>query len=276
MQPGIYHKLKVLRDRSVGLFLGNEEGEEVLLPIKYIPEGTDIGDELDVFVYLDHEDRPVATTKRPRLTLNEFAPLKVMAMTRFGSFMNWGMEKELLVPFREQQDEFDEGKSYVIQLLYDEESNRLYGTNRIDRQLSNEDLTVKVGDEISGLVYRQTDLGYLTIVNGTHKGLIYANEVFKPLRVGDRLTVYVKRINDDNKIDLSVQPIGFEKSNDVNVDAILTLLVQREGNLDLGDKSTPEEIQDKLKMSKKAFKRAIGSLYKERRIIISDHSIQLA
>jgi len=276
MQPGIYHKLKVLRDRSVGLFLGNDAGEEVLLPIKYIPEGTDIGDELDVFVYLDHEDRPVATTKRPRLTLNGFAPLKVMAMTRFGSFMNWGMEKELLVPFREQQDEFDEGKTYVIQLLYDEESNRLYGTNRIDRQLSNDELQVKVGDEIEGLIYRETDLGYLTIVNGTHKGLIYANEVFKPLRVGDRLTAYVKRITDDNKIDLSVQPIGFKKSNDVNVDTILTLLIQREGKLDLGDKSAPEDIQNELKMSKKAFKRAIGSLYKERRITISDHSIQLA
>lgn len=276
MQPGIYHKLKVLRDRSVGLFLGNDAGEEVLLPIKYIPEGTDIGDELDVFVYLDHEDRPVATTKRPRLTLNGFAPLKVMAMTRFGSFMNWGMEKELLVPFREQQDEFDEGKTYVIQLLYDEESNRLYGTNRIDRQLSNDELQVKVGDEIEGLIYRETDLGYLTIVNGTHKGLIYANEVFKPLRVGARLTAYVKRITDDNKIDLSVQPIGFKKSNDVNVDTILTLLIQREGKLDLGDKSAPEDIQNELKMSKKAFKRAIGSLYKERRITISDHSIQLA
>jgi len=276
MQPGTYHKLKVLRDRSVGLFLGNDAGEEVLLPIKYIPEGTDIGDELDVFVYLDHEDRPVATTKRPRLTLNEFAPLKVMAMTRFGSFMNWGMEKELLVPFREQQDEFDEGKTYVIQLLYDEGSNRLYGTNRIDRQLSNQELTVKVGDEINGLVYRKTDLGYLTIVNGTHKGLIYANEVFKPLRVGDRLTAYVKRITDDNKIDLSIQPIGFKKSNDVNVDTILTLLIQREGKIDLGDKSSPEDIQDQLKMSKKAFKRAIGSLYKERRITISDHTIQLA
>jgi len=274
-KPGTYYDLDVLRDTSVGLFLGNEEGDEVLLPNKYIPKDLKEGEKIHVFVYLDHEERPVATTKKPKLGLNEFALLKVSALTHFGAFMNWGMEKELLVPFREQHEEFHAGKRYVVQLRFDEESERLYGTNRIDRHLSNEQLDFKEGDEVECMIYRKTDLGYLAIVQGVNKGLFYHNEVFSPLNPGYKVTAFVKKITDDNKVDLSLQPLGFTKSNDVNVDKILSELVNREGKLPLGDKSEPEEIVENLNMSKKAFKRAIGSLYKEKRITISAHQIEL-
>lgn len=272
---GQFHDLEILRLTSVGLFLGDDTGEEVLLPNKYCPAEFEFGGTLRVFVYRDHEERKVATNIIPKIQLNGYALLRVTAVSDVGAFLDWGMEKELLVPFKEQNRKLEEGRSYVVRMLHDPQTDRLYASNRIEKQLSNDPLTVEVGDEVDLLVYRQTELGHPVIVNGLHQGLIYANEVFSPIKVGDRPKGFIKQIREDNKLDISLQPIGYANYNDANMDLIHRKLVDNQGFLAVSDKSLPERIQSQFGMSKKAFKKAIGALYKLRAITISDEGIKL-
>ena len=269
---GTYNTLEILRDTSVGLFLGDGEGNDILLPNKYVPEHYEIGDSLTVFCYLDHSERPVATNLEPEILVNEFQLLKVVEVNEFGAFMDWGLEKHLLVPFREQRDKMKEGHWYVIYCYLDQQSNRLVGSNKIDRFLSNETLSVKEEDVVDLVITRKTDLGYEAIINNRHKGLIYDNEIFKTISIGDNTKGVVKKIRPDNKIDISLQPLG-EKILEPAANKIYEQLLAHGGFLGLHDKSDPELIKQELQMSKKVFKKGIGTLYKARKIDIKADGI---
>ncbi|MDG1841415.1 MAG: S1-like domain-containing RNA-binding protein [Crocinitomicaceae bacterium] len=272
---GVYNELTILRSTSVGLYLGDEQGEDVLLPNKYCPEEYEVGDKIDVFVYLDYAERKVATNIDPKIKLHEFALLKTTSVENVGAFMDWGLEKELMVPFKEQRQNMEEGRWYVVYLDIDEKTDRLYASNKIEKRLQNEDLTVEQGDEVDLLVYTKSDLGYSLIINNKHKGLVFDNEVFKELNIGDKLKGYVKEIREDNKIDISLAPVGYANYNDVNANRILDKLNQNEGFIGINDKSSPHEIYDEFGISKKAFKKAAGALYKNRDISIEAKGIRL-
>ncbi len=271
---GTYNTLEILRDTSVGLFLGDDDGNDILLPNKYVPESYEIGDSLTVFCYLDHSERPVATTLEPEILVNEFQLLKVVEVNEFGAFMDWGLEKHLLVPFREQRDKMKEGNWYVVYCYLDHQSNRLVGSNKIDKFLNNDTLTVHEGDVVELVVSRQTELGYEVIINHHHKGLVYADEIFKKLAIGDNTKGVIKKIRSDNKIDVSLQPLG-EKILEPAAKKIYNQLLAHGGFLGLHDKSEPELIKNELQMSKKTFKKGIGTLYKARKILIKNDGIHL-
>jgi predicted RNA-binding protein (virulence factor B family) len=271
---GKYNNLEILRDTTVGLFLGDDEGNDVLLPNKYVPEEFEIGDYLNVFCYLDHEERIVATTLVPFVMVDQFQLLQVAEVNEYGAFMDWGLEKHLLVPFREQRNKMQEGQWYVVYCYLDEKTDRLVASNKLDKFLSNDELTVQALDQVDLVVTRLTDLGWEVIINHKHKGLVYSNEIFKKVAVGDKLPGYIKNIRPDNKIDVSLQPIGYQ-SLEPAANLIYEKLVSNGGVLKLHDKSDPEDIKRLLQMSKKTFKKGIGALYKERKIEIKSDSIRL-
>ena len=276
IEIGKYNTLEILRETKVGLFLGNgNEAEDILLPNKYVPKHYEIGDQITVFVYLDHEERPVATTLEPYIHLNEFALLRVNYTNRIGAFMDWGMEKDILVPFKEQAREMEKGKRYLVYLYMDEKTNRLVASSKTNQFLDNENLTVEHGEEVDLLVSHITDLGINVIINGRHKGLLYKDEVYDDaIRTGDKLRGFIKNIRPDHKIDVSLQKQGYENV-EPNAEKIVDELKANRGFLRLNDNSHPEDIKTVLKMSKKTFKKAIGALYKERVIDIKDDGIYL-
>jgi len=271
---GEYNELEVLRDTSAGLFLGDGEGNDVLLPGKYIPKETQIGDRLKVFIYKDSEDRPVATTETPRITLNHFALLKTVMVNEIGAFLDWGLEKHLFVPFREQNKKMEEGRHYLVYMFLDEKSDRLVASAKLNHFLDNEILTVRTGDEVELLIWDKTDLGYNVIINQKHKGLVYANEVFTELRPGAILTGFIRNIREDHKIDVSLQKQGYGQV-EPSSQKILDVLRASNGFLGLGDHSTPEAIAAKLEMSKKTFKKAVGALYRKKMIVLKEDGIHL-
>jgi predicted RNA-binding protein (virulence factor B family) len=280
IEIGKYNTLTILRDTKVGLFLGNEtedpEGiHDILLPNKYVPNQFEIGDELTVFVYLDHEERPVATTLEPYILLNEFALLRVNYVNQVGAFMDWGMEKDILVPFKEQARPMEKGKRYLVYLYMDEKTNRLVASSKTNQFLNNENLTVENGEEVDLIVSHITEIGINVIINEKHKGLVYKDEVYDDaIRTGDRMRGYIKTIRPDNKIDVSLHKLGYQNI-EPNAQKILDELKASRGFLRLNDSSHPEDIKTVLKMSKKTFKKAIGSLYKDRKIEMKDDGIYL-
>lgn len=273
IELGKYNTLKIVRDTSVGLYLSDEK-DDVLLPNKYVPEEFEMGQELTVFVYLDHEERMVATTLEPYIYLNEFALLRVSYTNKFGAFVNWGLEKDLFVPFKEQARPMEKGKRYLVHMFLDEKSNRLVGSSKLNQFLKNDELTVEVGEEADLIVSHITDLGINVIINERHKGLLYANEVYDEVRTGDRIKGYIKTIRPDNKIDVTLQKPGFE-GIEPNAEKILDELRASRGFLRLNDDSHPEDIKTVLKMSKKSFKKAIGTLYRQKLIEIKEDGIYL-
>ncbi|HMN04180.1 MAG TPA: S1-like domain-containing RNA-binding protein [Flavobacteriales bacterium] len=266
IHTGQPQELTILRRSEPGLYLGDGQGNEVLLPNKYVPEHFNFGDRLHVFVYRDSEDRQVAITGETKFKLGGFAPLKVSAVTRNGAFVDIGLEKDLLVPFGEQERKLEEGRWYVVYMGLDEKTDRLYGSTRIERHLDNAELTVGRGDAVELLVYGRSDLGWSVIVNGRHQGLAHANEVFKPIATGDRIPGFVKQVRPDHKLDITLQAMGYRHYNDANVELLAARIQQHGGFLPLTDKSAPEEVQRELGISKKAFKQALGSLYKARQV----------
>lgn len=280
LKIGKYNSLTILRDTKVGLFLGNPEKDpegihDVLLPNKYVPNEFEIGEELIVFVYLDHEQRPVATTLEPYILLNEFALLRVNYTNQVGAFMDWGMEKDILVPFKEQARPMEKGKRYLVYLYMDEKTNRLVASSKTNQFLNNDDLTVENGEEVELIVSHITEIGINVIINEKHKGLLYKDEVYDDaIRTGDRMRGFIKNIRPDNKIDVSLQKQGYE-SIEPNAEKILDELRASRGFLRLNDNSHPEDIKTVLKMSKKTFKKAIGALYKEKLIEIKEDGIYL-
>lgn len=273
---GTDNTLTINRQTQHGLYLGTDvEGEEVLLPNKYVPRQFEIGQEVTVFVYLDHEQRPVATTLEPFIYINEFALLRVSHTNDVGAFLSWGLEKDLFVPFREQARKMETGKRYLVYLYLDEKTGRLVASSKTNQFLSNDDLKVAVGDEVDLIISHITDAGINVIVNERYKGLMYKNEVYDDsLKPGDRMTGYVKFIRPDNKLDISLKKPGYEHV-EPSAQTILEELQANRGFLRLNDDSHPEDIKSVLKMSKKTFKKAIGLLYKEKKIDIKDDGIHL-
>ena len=274
IQIGRYNTLTIARDTQVGLFLTDGK-DDVLLPNKYVPKIFEIGEELIVFVYLDHEERPVATTLEPYILLNEFALLRVNYVNQIGAFMDWGMEKDILVPFKEQARPMEKGKRYLVYLYIDEKTNRLVASSKTNQFLNNDEISVQPHEEIDLIVSHITEIGINVIINEKHKGLVYKDEVYdENIRTGDRLKGYIKTIRPDNKIDVSLQKLGFENI-EPNAQYILEELKASRGFLRLNDDSHPEDIKTVLKMSKKTFKKAIGSLYRDKLIAIKEDGIHL-
>jgi hypothetical protein len=268
---GVKHTLTIDRDTPPGLFLTQDSTEEeVLLPNKYKPEQFEIGDQLEVFVYLDFDERPVATNLEPKVMLDEFAFLKCVDSNDFGAFLDWGLEKHLFVPHIEQAYRMIEGEHYLIFCYLDEQTNRLVASSRVNKFVDNSILTVKHFDEVDLIVTNPTDLGYNVIINEIHLGLLYKDEVFQELKTGDILKGIIKKIRPDNKIDVSLQRPGY-RGIEPNADKVMEVLQATEdGFLSLHDKSNPELIYNTVHLSKKAFKKAIGTLYKNRQITIEN------
>lgn len=272
IQLGNFNTLEILRETSVGMFLGDDDVDDLLLPTKYIPENAQVGDSLEVFCYLDHEERPIATTLKPYVKRNEFGFLRVAEVNEIGAFMDWGLEKHLLVPFREQREKMRDGHWYVVYCYLDEKSFRLVASARVKKYLNNNGLSLQPKEEVQILVARSTDLGFEVIVNDKHLGLVYRDEVYQPIQIGDRLKAYVKKIRSDKKIDISLKPIGHLQI-EPSADQVYSMLSEAGGYMALHDKSSPEDIQEALQMSKKTFKKAIGTLYKARKIDIKEDGI---
>lgn len=274
MDIGVYHLLEVLRSTPHGLFLGDAEGNSVLLPGKDIPEGIAVGEHIEVYVYKDNQERLIATTQEPRITLYECALLPVTAVGPHGAFVDYGIDKELLVPFREQEERLQKGQSYLVYLYLDGQTDRLAGSTKIAQFLDDDPEDLEEGEEVHIVVWKATDLGFKVIVNYRYSGLLYSNEIFEALDVGAERVAYVHRIRPDGKLDIRLQPEGHAKV-EPNAERILEELERRGGVLLLHDKSSPEQIKAQLGMSKKTFKKAIGGLYKARRIDFIEQGIRL-
>lgn len=270
---GTYNELEVVKQLDFGIYL--KDGDtEILMPTKWVPKGTKIGDTLNVFIFRDSDDRLIATTIEPYATANTFAFLEAKQVNPIGAFLDWGMDKDLLVPFREQAHRIEPGKSYVVFVFVDEETDRLTASTKLNRFIENENIELRDNDIVDLLIYSETDLGFNAIINNRYSGLIYKNEIYEAIRVGDKIKGYVKHVREDNKIDLSLQKSGYELVDDVKW-RILNMMKQNEGFLALTDNSSPEDIKAKLQISKKAFKKAVGALYRERLVKITDKGIEL-
>jgi len=275
IEQGKTSTLKIIKRASFGLYLSDDSGEEVLLPNKYCTDEMKPEEVVDVFVYKDSEGRKVATTTTPLIAIYEFAQLQVNAVSGVGAFLDWGLDKDLMVPFREQKVKLEEGRWYIVYLDLDRKTDRLYASNRIERFLQNDVISVKEGEEVDLLIWQKTDIGYNVIINNIHKGLIFDNEIFTPLRIGDRLAGFVKKVREDGKIDVAIQASGYRQTNDVNSNRILKQLAENEGFLNFTDKSNPEDIYARFGISKKAFKKSLGALYKQKIISLDKDGIRL-
>lgn len=274
LKIGSYNDLVVERVVGYGLYLNPKE-DEVLLPKKFVPENAAPGDTIRVFVYTDSEDRPVATTLDPLAVVGDFAYLKVKDEAPFGVFMDWGLEKDLFIPKSEQQERMPAGKSYVVKVCLDEKTNRVYGSSRISQHCNNLPKGITIGQKVSLLIYSITKIGIMAIVDNQYMGMLYKNEAFEPVAIGDRKQGYIKWIRNDGKIDLSLKQPGYE-SITPSGNQVMKILKKWDGFVPCHDKSAPEDIRKIFAMSKKEFKRAIGRLYKERKINITDRGIQLS
>ncbi|MBU2554443.1 MAG: GntR family transcriptional regulator [Bacteroidetes bacterium] len=275
MNIGKWNTLKALRSTDHGFYLIDEEQNEVLLPNKYIPEGFAEGTEIDVFLYRDSEDRLVATTETPLAELHEFAVLEVTEVNKIGAFADWGLEKELLIPFSEQKMRLYPGKKCVLYVKLDEKTQRLLGTTRIERYLEREDVELEQGQEVDLLICEPTEIGMQVIINNKYIGLLYDNELFQAVIPGEHVTGYVKHVRPDKKVDVMLQKPGYEHVEPA-AEKVLQALKMNNGFLALTDKSDPVVILARLEMSKKTFKKAIGALYKQQLVRLEEDGIYLS
>lgn len=273
MELGKKNRLKVVKKVDFGLYLdGGEEGE-ILLPARYVPEGCSLGDELEVFIYLDNEERLVATTLTPLAQVGQFAWLEVAWVNQYGAFLNWGLMKDLFVPFREQKMKMEIGKRYIVHVHLDEESYRIVASAKVERYLSAEKAGYQPGQEVDVLIWQKTDLGFKTIIEDQFGGLLYDSEIFQPLHTGMRLKAYVKQVREDGKIDLVLQKTGQQHIEDFSK-VLWSYIGQHDGYVRLNDKSPAEEIYGVFGVSKKTFKKAVGDLYKRRLITLEADGIR--
>ncbi|RXK83700.1 CvfB family protein [Filimonas effusa] len=273
VEVGKINRLKVLRQVEIGAFMDDGEGG-ILLPKRFVPRNIKNGDELDVFIYHDSDNRLIATTQKPNAVVGDIAFMQVVAVTPQGAFLDWGLMKDLFVPKSQQQSFMRVGAGYLVKLYVDEQTGRVAATERIERLLDNEHLTVAEKQQVKLLVYRRSELGYVVIINGIHTGLLYFNEVFKELEIGDTLDGFIKKIREDNKIDVGLGKPGYDKVED-ETGKILRLLRENDGYLPYHDKSDPQEIYDFFGMSKKTFKMTTGALYKQQKISFTQSGIKL-
>ena len=271
---GEYNTLTVVRKVDFGLYLdGGDEGD-VLLPSRYVPEGAKPGDELEVFIYLDQDERLVATTLKPKAVVGDFAYLEVSWVNEYGAFLNWGLMKDLFCPFREQKMRMRKGSSYIVYVTVDEDSYRMMATAKVERHLDKERPQYRHGDEVELLVWQKTDLGFKVIVDNRFSGLVYQDQIFCQISVGDRIKGYVDHVRMDGKIDITLQPTGRKQTEEFS-EVLLDYLKNNGGHCAIGDKSPAEIIADRFKVSKKTYKKAVGDLYRRRLITINDEGITL-
>ncbi|MCM1075727.1 MAG: S1-like domain-containing RNA-binding protein [Bacteroides sp.] len=274
---GKYNSLRVARNVDFGAYLKDNDGNEVLLPARYITTPLQPDDELEVFVYKDSEDRPVATTERPFATVGEFAYLQVTQVNKIGAFLDWGLVgKELLVPYSEQRMKLSRGMVVLVYVYLDNATGRVVASAKIDKFLGNRYPDYKLGTKVEALIYKRTDLGYKAIVDNLFHGMVYESELYKPLEIGKEISAYIKHVRDDGKIDLVLSG-----GNDGRVEVLMKLIVERLKEqpgyfLPISDAASPETIRATFQCSKKDFKKAIGHLYRDRKIVISDGGIRLA
>lgn len=271
---GKRNKLEVVKLVDFGVYLDGDQYDDILLPKRYVPKDTELGDVLDVFIYLDSEDKLIATTLTPKVMLNELARLKVVSVTSAGAFLDWGLPKDLFVPFSEQQQTMEEGRSYMVYVFMDEETERLAGSSKLNRYIGKGTHSLQRGDKVELVVTQRTDLGYVAAIDYTQWGVLFHSELFRPLRIGQKISGYIKRVRDDGKIDLSLQKIGYDKVDDLSK-KIINVLRAEGGFLPLSDKSPASAIYEKFGVSKNAFKMTIGTLYKQRKIVIKREGISL-
>lgn len=275
LEIGKINNLKVVKEVDFGLYLdGGHEFGEILLPARYVPQDLNLGDRVDVFIYTDSEDRLIATTEKPYAMVGEFAYLEVVAVNEHGAFLDWGLMKDLLLPFNEQKTRLDKGDWRTVRVFLDVQTNRVAASSKINRFLDKTPANYEPGQEVNLLICNRTELGYRAIINNAHWGLILAHEVFENLKGGTRRTGYIKAIREDGKIDLSLNPPGYVKVGDVSAE-ILAMLKAQGGFLALTDKTAPEVIYGLLGVSKKTFKKALGALFKDRLIMIEESGIRL-
>ncbi|MNJ92954.1 hypothetical protein D3C87_106310 [compost metagenome] len=272
IEIGKYNQLRVAAKNSQGLSL-TDGTDEVLLPYLEVPKDLNLGDDVDAFVYLNKDGSTVATLKEVLATADEFALLTVVSVNDDGAFVNIGIDKDVFIPRREQKKPMEIGESYVVFVYLDDQSNRLLASSKVDNFVEHHNFDFEEGDAVDLLIVDKSDLGYNAIINDEFIGLLYHNEVFSIIQPGQRTTGWIKKIRVEGKIDLTLQPSGFGHILETK-DYILEEL-KVVGEINLGDKSTPEEIYNRFQVSKSAFKKAIGGLYKERLIVISDHHIKL-
>lgn len=273
LQLGKMNKLKVLKEVEFGLYLDGEV-DEILIPKRYVPEGTKIGDDLDVFLYRDSEDRLIATTDLPKAFVDDFAYLQVKETNKYGVFLDWGIAKDLFVPFQEQNGRMEPGKNYVVKVYIDHETNRIVASARLEHFLDDSPENLREREEISIIPFKTTDLGIKVIINQQYEGLIYHNEIFEQIYFGKKTTGYIKKIRENGKIDVSLKPIGYSANTNQQT-KILLKLKNKGGFLPYHDKSAPEAIYNEFEMSKRDFKQAIGGLMKENIIKIEPNGIKL-
>lgn len=274
MEIGKYNTLKVIKTVDFGVYLDGENGLEILLPTRYVPENCQPGDDVEVFIYHDNEGRLIATTAHPFAAVGEFAWMKVKEVSDTGAFLDWGLMKDLLVPYREQKMAMKAGRSYLVYVYLDFVTKRIVASARIDKFLDNIPPKYEHNQEVNLLVADETEIGYKVIINHLHWGLIYHNEVFRPLAKGENLKGYIKEVREDEKIDISLFPFGYEKVDSI-AQQIFRTLQQNGGFLPVHDKSDADEIYSLFACSKKSFKKAIGALYKQQLIVLEQGGIRL-
>lgn len=283
---GQYNDLVVVREalrpnphayggkEKFGVYLDGGTDGDILMPLKYVPQGTKVGDELRCFVYLDQDERPIATTETPLAEVGQFACLRCSWVNEYGAFLDWGLMKDLFCPFREQKKNMEIGSKYIVYVHLDDESYRIVASAKVEHYLSDERPAYHHGDRVQLLAWQKSDLGFKFIVDNAYQGLAYQNQIFRDVHTGDRLEGYVDQVRPDGKIDLTLQPTGRRLTTDF-AQQLLEYLKQHDGRCDLGDKSDAEDIKRRFQVSKKTYKRAVGELYKQHLIAIEDNGIKL-
>jgi uncharacterized protein len=273
VRMGEYNLLKVIKVKDMGVFMDNGE-EGILMPKRFVPPGTRIGDQLNVFLYHDGEGRPIATTQKPLGVLGDIVKLRAVSITPQGAFLDWGLMKDLFIPKSAMISFMRPMGEYLVKIVMDEQTGRIAATEKLERFLSNETLTVSEKEEVDLLVYRQTEIGYEMVINNRHKGILHANEIYRPIEIGDRFQGFIKKILPENKIDVAAGKPGYQRVENES-EKILRLLAENNGYLPYYDKSSPEEIYEFFHISKKTFKMTTGNLYKQKKILFTETGIKL-
>jgi len=271
---GKVNPLKVVKLVDFGVYLDGGSDGEILLPKRYVPEVCEIGDTVSVFIYNDSEDRLIATTEKPYVMVGEFAALEVVEVNEVGAFLDWGLMKNLMVPFREQKLKMEEGRRYPVFVFVDFDSKRITASAKIEKFVDESKPELEVGQEVDLLIYKKTDMGWKAVINQQYTGVLYDNEIFKEIHTGETLKGFVKQIRPDDKIDLMLQKAGFEKIDDFAL-KLHALLKEADGFLPFTDKSQADDIYEEFGISKKSFKKAVGDLYKKRQILLEPDGIRL-
>jgi predicted RNA-binding protein (virulence factor B family) len=274
VEVGKLNTLEVLRTTEHGLLFDGGERGEILMPRRYVSKGWKPGDKVDVFVMLDSEDRLTATTLKPKAMVGEFALLRVVDVTSIGAFLDWGMPKDLFVPFREQRIKMRKGESYIVHVYYDRTSGRIAASSKLDKYLESSRKFYTNGEEVDLMIWQRTDLGYKAIINNERWGMVFHNEVFQALERGKRMKGFIKQVRPDGRIDLCLHKPGYEKVTDLT-DTILNYIKEQGGFMPITDKNPPEEIYGLFGVSKKTYKKAIGALYKKRLIVVEEDGVRL-